>query len=217
MDTKKIHAFEISVDKLSKIFEKFKSIHLYYKGTDGEILGFNEEQARLFQLSDNSIGKKYYEFAPYEEVKETSANDQLVIKKQATLIFTEKSNNTLALSIKSPLKNSANNTIGVCGLTFRLEDKTPLCDFLSAINQLKAYPTQLPIELIINKLYLNPHYQLLSAREKECANYLINRMTAKEIAGKLNISYKTVENHIENIKQKLHCCRRSKLINMLIE
>lgn len=44
---------------------------------------------------------------------------------------------------------------------------------------------------------------ILTKREKEIFNYLITNKTTKEIADKLNISEKTVRNHISNVMQKL--------------
>ncbi len=44
---------------------------------------------------------------------------------------------------------------------------------------------------------------ILTPREKEIFNLLIENNTTKEIANKLNISEKTVRNHISNVMQKL--------------
>ncbi|MBQ9012344.1 MAG: response regulator transcription factor [Bacilli bacterium] len=45
--------------------------------------------------------------------------------------------------------------------------------------------------------------RLLTKREKEIFDHLITNKTTKEIANKLNISEKTVRNHISNVMQKL--------------
>ena len=44
---------------------------------------------------------------------------------------------------------------------------------------------------------------ILTNREKEIYDDLITNKTTKEIATKLNISEKTVRNHISNVMQKL--------------
>ena len=44
---------------------------------------------------------------------------------------------------------------------------------------------------------------ILTKREKQIFDYLITNKTTKEIAEKLNISEKTVRNHISNVMQKL--------------
>lgn len=45
--------------------------------------------------------------------------------------------------------------------------------------------------------------KILTIREKEIFEFLIDNMTTKEIALKLGISEKTVRNHISNVMQKL--------------
>jgi len=54
-------------------------------------------------------------------------------------------------------------------------------------------------------------YQL-KKRESQCLFYLIRGYTAKEIAAKLYLSPKTIEYHIEQLKEKLHCKKRYELI-----
>ena len=44
---------------------------------------------------------------------------------------------------------------------------------------------------------------ILTKREKEVFNLLVMNNTTMEIANKLNISEKTVRNHISNVMQKL--------------
>ena len=44
---------------------------------------------------------------------------------------------------------------------------------------------------------------ILTPREKEIFNLLIENNTTKEISNKLNISQKTATNHISNVMQKL--------------
>lgn len=58
---------------------------------------------------------------------------------------------------------------------------------------------------------------ILSIREKEVFNLLINNMTTKEISKELNISEKTVRNHISNVIQKLGVKGRSQAVIELIK
>lgn len=57
----------------------------------------------------------------------------------------------------------------------------------------------------------------LSSRESECLFYLLRGKTAKQIARLLNLSPKTVEHYIENIKLKFQCQTKSELISKAIE
>lgn len=57
---------------------------------------------------------------------------------------------------------------------------------------------------------------VLTKREKEIFDYLVNNKTTKEIATMLNISEKTVRNHISNVMQKLGVkARTSAVIELL--
>ena len=57
---------------------------------------------------------------------------------------------------------------------------------------------------------------VLTKREKEIFDYLVNNKITKEIATMLNISEKTVRNHISNVMQKLGVkARTSAVIELL--
>ena len=58
---------------------------------------------------------------------------------------------------------------------------------------------------------------ILTKREKEVFELLVNNKTTKEIAEKLYISEKTVRNHISNVIQKLDVKGRSQAILELIK
>lgn len=58
---------------------------------------------------------------------------------------------------------------------------------------------------------------ILTAREKEIFNLLIDNNTTSDIASLLNISEKTVRNHISNVIQKLDVSSRSQAIIELIK
>ncbi|MFN7098238.1 MAG: helix-turn-helix transcriptional regulator, partial [Gammaproteobacteria bacterium] len=57
----------------------------------------------------------------------------------------------------------------------------------------------------------------LTNRETECLFYTIRGKTSKAIAHILNISSKTVEFHIENLKTKFQCHSKSQLVYKAIE
>lgn len=57
---------------------------------------------------------------------------------------------------------------------------------------------------------------ILTKREKEVFNLLISNKTTKDIANILNISEKTVRNHISNAMQKLEVKGRAQAVVELI-
>ena len=58
---------------------------------------------------------------------------------------------------------------------------------------------------------------ILTPREKEIFNLLIDNFNTKEIAKKLKISEKTVRNHISNVMQKLGVNGRASAVVELIK
>ena len=58
---------------------------------------------------------------------------------------------------------------------------------------------------------------ILTAREKEIFNLLIENNSTSDIASLLHISEKTVRNHISNVIQKLNVNGRSQAIIELIK
>ena len=58
---------------------------------------------------------------------------------------------------------------------------------------------------------------ILTEREKEVFNLLIKNKSTKEIANILNISEKTVRNHISNTMQKLGVTGRASAVVELIK
>ncbi|MFU8797319.1 MAG: helix-turn-helix transcriptional regulator [Gammaproteobacteria bacterium] len=67
----------------------------------------------------------------------------------------------------------------------------------------------------VDRYYLSGKYKhvYLTVREAQCLASLIDGHTAKECARLLEISPKTVHIHLDKIKQKLNCHRRSELVN----
>ncbi len=73
--------------------------------------------------------------------------------------------------------------------------------------------------IVNSKISISSHHRgfsvMLTRREEEVASLLCDGMTAKEAAGVLCVTPKTIEKHIENIKNKTGCNRRVQLINYL--
>ena len=58
---------------------------------------------------------------------------------------------------------------------------------------------------------------ILTKREKDVFSLLIKNKTTKEIANELNISEKTVRNHVSNAMQKLGCKGRAGAVIELLK
>jgi DNA-binding CsgD family transcriptional regulator len=69
--------------------------------------------------------------------------------------------------------------------------------------------------LALNAFTEENHLQALTLRESECVMGLLAGKSAKVMGRELNISYRTVENHLEKIKQKLNVKTRLELLSKL--
>ncbi len=69
------------------------------------------------------------------------------------------------------------------------------------------------VDLIQDKKIVSP-IETLSSREREVLQLVAEGHTGKEIAGTLNISYKTVEHHRHSLMVKLSCDNLSQLIRL---
>jgi DNA-binding NarL/FixJ family response regulator len=52
----------------------------------------------------------------------------------------------------------------------------------------------------------------LTTRQKQILQYLVDGLTMAQIAGELDLSYHTIDNHLRNIYRKLHVRSRSKAV-----
>ena len=57
----------------------------------------------------------------------------------------------------------------------------------------------------------------LTSREKQCAYYLLQGLTAKETGNQLFLSARTVEKHLDSLKEKFNCTKKTDLIKILLE
>lgn len=67
---------------------------------------------------------------------------------------------------------------------------------------------------VLNNHVPNIAIKKLSKKKLECLYYLVRGKTAREIASILNISPRTVEHYLEDIKFKWGCCSKSSLIEL---
>ncbi len=77
------------------------------------------------------------------------------------------------------------------------------------------------IKKLINQMEIDRYYifdknTYLTKQQMVCAAYMVHSYSAKQIAKALNLSPRTVENHIEIIKRKFNIQERSELIKELL-
>ncbi|MFN7096694.1 MAG: helix-turn-helix transcriptional regulator [Gammaproteobacteria bacterium] len=121
----------------------------------------------------------------------------------------------LAISYKKAIMNKDKKIAGVLGyiLNFIEADKIKtLVNKLDLNMELFNYEKNTSVKLLTTDNLIN-----LTRREAECLYYTLRGKTAKSIALILNISPKTVEFHIEQLKNKFEVMNKSQLMDKAIE
>lgn len=167
---------------------------VYCKDKDGRYLDCNNAALEFLQLEKEDLINKYDAEMPWRDCAiKWRENDLKVITANETLRFHEtmiyKNSKYIHLAIKMPIYNG---------------------------KQIKGTLSLLKLQ---HQEILNGKSQSsqLTKRQLECIYYLMNGLTLKEIAHQLKISPRTVEHHIEVIKNKLHCQHRSEVIIKAME
>ncbi len=70
----------------------------------------------------------------------------------------------------------------------------------------------------INRYYLRGHSEnaYLTAKEAACVRWIIEGKTAEEISKLENIQVKTVQRHIEHIKEKFNCKKQTQIVQLIM-
>jgi len=169
-----------------------------------------------FNSSIEIIGKRYSDLRCKfsEDYKTLEAHDQLVFSKNKKMAFVgyyEFADGwKITLCEKSFLFDD-NNTL--MGLITCCNDMTPysLIDTNRFVFKLfKEFKNAGQFSLSLDKEDINDYD--LSQRQQECLFYLLRGKSDKDIGRKLNLSSRTVESYIHEIKHKMRCQTRLEII-----
>ncbi len=176
-------------------------VNAFLCNRDGIYLWCNKFQAKMARLesAESVFGKTIFDFIPEDVATQVWTDDCLVMEQNRTMTFhengiTQDGEFYKTAVTKTPVRNSQDEVVGMIGM---------------AIVLLNRKPSEVEV---ISKL----QDKGLTERESQCLFVLSKGKTAKEIAIRLDLSPRTVEKHIENIKNKLDCYRRSQLIEFVI-
>lgn len=89
------------------------------------------------------------------------------------------------------------------------EDKYELDDGQEPIPPVKPSPRT---QFILNGLPYSLH---LSKREAECVFFLLRGLTIKKVASTLDLSPRTVEFYLKNVKHKLACKKKNEVLQLI--
>lgn len=193
------------------------SFHTYFFKSASIFGDINEANANSLGCSrDYLVGKSVQDVGKKEDAEAVFKNNLNVINSYSTKVFEEnifiKEEVFLStLSIKVPCTNESGNSLGLFGLSIFL-GKHSLADSLEQIIKL-GFLNQENISKIRGQYLGNVH---ITQQESKIIKLLIRGMTAKRISVALNISRRTVEHHLMNIKIKLDVKSKSELIEKII-
>lgn len=170
------------------------NVGVYCKDRNSRYLACNEYVANELQLTTvkDIAGKTDHSFSwSQDRIHELRSIDAKVIRSGLPLHHTEKSFINLAgkkvqfITHKMPLRDKASNIIGVFGVSVDIHQAN-------------------------NNSFSD--YDKLTGRETEVLDLLTQGMCAKEIAAYLSLSKRTIEHHIENIKDKMNVSSKYELL-----
>jgi len=119
----------------------------------------------------------------------------------------------ILLTKKSPYKNTAQEIIGsICQCTeVQSAGFAKICSVLAKSDKkLRSTNNDKERSYLVG---IFPQEKCLSSRELDCMFYILRGKSAKEIGKILEISHRTVDSYIENIKNKLGQYNRSALVD----
>jgi DNA-binding CsgD family transcriptional regulator len=108
---------------------------------------------------------------------------------------------------------------GVIGVIFNLSHFKADISITHTIEKTVSCNGSIVNELIFKKTYLvydSSIQQKLSERELEILKYMADGFNSKQIAGNLNLSINTINNHRKNMLKKMDCKTSSQLLKKII-
>lgn len=184
--------------------------HLYSKDRKGIFLHCNDATARTagYDSANELRGCTDYDLClPATAAAVSSVDASIIYSGQPQLLIENvkllNGREFSTFSFKLPLRTEMAKISGIFGLSFVIKQEKLLAyiDQIADIN----HPCAESIHTAHGK-------QILTYRQQECLFYLVKGMTIKQIASELTLSPRTIEHHIESIKNKLQCHSRSELI-----
>ncbi len=214
-------------DKTGGLVEKIKeNIYqstevLYIKDVNSVFVECSQGFEKILNVTRKDlIGRTDYDFAWKNYADEFRQNDKNTITKKNSITFepvpVSKKIILASHCIKYPIYDETNEVIGVIGKADILSVSS---DLQAAIQYLRILDKKNIGHNPIEKSYHITNYDKprLTPRETECLFLTLRGKTAKEIGLFLNISFRAVEDHIENIKIKMNVSSKYELMDESIK
>ncbi len=208
---------------LATLFDS--SMHVYFFDQESRIVEANPPNLDI--TGHNSLREllreKPWEFVDKKFRAHLSENSARVIFQASMVIAVESGirdsdrRKFQTLSFKFPFYEEG-EVVGLFGCSLKI-DKNSLFQFGEGMSKLILSGLLNDVPLPERQLIpaIQKEDRVFSQREKEVLVELIRGKTAKSIGMSLQISKRTVENHVKNLKAKSRCSSKSELINKYID
>ncbi len=201
---------------LLNLFELFALPYsIYLLDKNGATLKINEVGAKVcgFQTPDQAIGKTIFDVSSGFSARDLLNNCESVLQKESVKLFDEFNTRYDGhalhfLSVKFPCYDTKHQLQGILGISIVIGEH-PLAEAIMHLAELGLLPKNTPqnqvFSLQLENVYLTP-------REQECLEHTVKGYTAKQIAKKLSISPRTVEDYLNQTKLKLGVSTKQEMI-----
>lgn len=186
--------------------------NVYVKDKKGLYLDCNHNMSSAIKMQiDDVKGKIDTDLMWREQGPLLMRNDAQIIEQNKVKTFIEPvqldTGPLYYLSRKAPLRSRDGKLIGIVGISFQIDSDISL---LTALQETIPFMTPSTIENV--PLPIRNLNNQLTAKQIDCLYHLVKGSTIKQIGQKLNLSPRTVEDHLNAAKNKLHCHNRAELI-----
>lgn len=189
--------------------------NVYFLNSESAILCINEYSAFSsgFYSTNDAIGRTVLDVLKPDNATSIINIDKQIVRKNHTIIsedvmIRDDSEPMCFLTVKAPIYNNTDKIMGILGCSVMLGHQ-PLAKSLTLISKLGLLKLQQTLPTTVNDTVWTP-------REKHVIHLLTFGKTAKEIGLELNLSRRTIEHYIENMKLKMHVKSKSQLIEKIL-
>jgi DNA-binding NarL/FixJ family response regulator len=191
----------IILNGLQKILADVKNIRItgVYNNGDELLDGIAKEQPDVLLLDIQMPGKSGTELAA------------IITKQYKNIKIIALTNIDVVAQIKKILQQ------GVMG--YLLKDASPetIINAIETVYGGEQYIQEQLRQLLLSSLSASNSKQIVTRREKEILQLIVDEFTNQEIADKLFLSLRTVENHRNNLLQKLEVKNTAGLVKVAIQ
>lgn len=191
-------------------------LHFYFLNGYSEIQNITESCALIFgwDSAENAMGTTAQKVANRQSAELLFHHDRMVMSNNKMHIHEEPYRRLdgfdfVSTALKFSWYNTDDEVVGVFGCSILPEDENPhsVTESLTLLTDLGLLGhNDSNSQITVDKKYG------LSLRQSECLHYFVRGMTFKQIGIALNLSPRTIEHCVEAIKRKMHCEKRSEII-----